>query len=86
MLTAPHNLYKEFVIMRRFQETEISKAIIETYHKKLSDRLVNDVIIAGAGPSGMVAAAGKGLERRPAADQERTGRSRSRSRIASLIT
>jgi sulfide-dependent adenosine diphosphate thiazole synthase len=43
--------------MRRFQETEISMAIIETYQKKLSDRLVNDVIIAGAGPAGMVAAA-----------------------------
>jgi thiamine thiazole synthase len=43
--------------MPRFQETEISQAIIETYHKKLSDRLVSDVIIAGAGPSGMVAAA-----------------------------
>jgi len=42
--------------MPRFEETEISKAILDAYHRKLSDRIVGDVIIAGAGPSGLVAA------------------------------
>ncbi|MGC8765724.1 MAG: sulfide-dependent adenosine diphosphate thiazole synthase [Brevinematia bacterium] len=38
------------------QEILISKAIIDNYTKKLLDSLENDVIIAGAGPSGLVAA------------------------------
>lgn len=37
-------------------ETSISKAIICGYHEKLLDRLSSDVIVVGAGPSGMVAA------------------------------
>ena len=41
--------------MRRFKETEISKAIIDAYHEKLTSRIVNDVLIVGAGPAGMVA-------------------------------
>jgi len=36
-------------------ETEISKAIIEEYNKKLTGHLVNDVVIVGAGPAGLAA-------------------------------
>lgn len=42
--------------MSRLEEVEISKAILSTYHEALSDRLASDVIIVGAGPSGMMAA------------------------------
>lgn len=42
--------------MDRFEEVEISKAIVDTYHEALVDRFVSDVIIVGAGPSGMMAA------------------------------
>ncbi|MBN2446450.1 MAG: NAD(P)-binding protein, partial [Phycisphaerae bacterium] len=42
--------------MRGFTEAQISRAIIDAYHKRLSDCLVGDVLIAGAGPSGLVAA------------------------------
>jgi len=38
------------------EETEISKAIITTFHEKSLDRIVNDIIIVGAGPSGLMAA------------------------------
>ncbi len=51
--------------MRGLKETDISKAIISTYHDKLLGRIVNDVLIVGAGPSGMTAAfclAQKGLK------------------------
>jgi len=37
-------------------ETDISRAIIESYSSKLLDCLENDVVIVGAGPAGMVAA------------------------------
>jgi thiazole biosynthesis enzyme len=37
-------------------ETAISKAIIESYHRKLAGQIESDVIIVGAGPSGLVAA------------------------------
>jgi len=50
--------------MPELQETDISKAIISTYHDKLLSRLVGDVLIVGAGPSGLIAAwtlARKGL-------------------------
>jgi len=42
--------------MRRIEETEISKAITGAYHQVLLDRIVSDVLIVGAGPSGMTAA------------------------------
>ncbi len=38
------------------EEKKISEAIIRTYSERLVDRLENDVLIAGSGPSGMVAA------------------------------
>jgi thiamine thiazole synthase len=37
------------------QEIKVSKAIIETYSRKLLNLLENDVVIVGAGPSGLVA-------------------------------
>lgn len=42
--------------MKPLDEVDISKTIICTYHEKLLDRIASDVIIAGAGPSGLVAA------------------------------
>ncbi len=38
------------------QEINISRAIVTSFFKKLEDRLNNDVVIAGAGPAGLVAA------------------------------
>lgn len=38
------------------QESTISRAIVRSFFKKLEDRLENDVVIAGAGPAGLVAA------------------------------
>ena len=35
-------------------EIKISRAIIDAYHKKLTDALIVDVAIVGAGPAGMV--------------------------------
>ena len=42
--------------MKPLDEVEISKTILCTYHEKLLDRMASDVIIVGAGPSGLVAA------------------------------
>jgi len=42
--------------MPDLRETEVSKAILSAYHQKLSDRIVSDVLIVGAGPAGMTAA------------------------------
>ncbi|MBN1395324.1 MAG: thiazole biosynthesis protein [Pirellulales bacterium] len=42
--------------MARVDDVEISKTIINAYHEKLLDRLTNDVIVVGAGPSGLMAA------------------------------
>ena len=36
-------------------ETEISRAIIEEYHRRLLEHLENDVVIVGAGPAGLTA-------------------------------
>ncbi len=37
-------------------ESRMSTAIVDAYHRKLTDRLESDVVIVGAGPSGLVAA------------------------------
>lgn len=42
--------------MTKFDEATISRAILDTYHKELTDRLVGDVLITGAGPAGLMAA------------------------------
>ena len=42
--------------MTRVDDVEISKTILCTYHDKLLDRLTSDVIVVGAGPSGLTAA------------------------------
>jgi thiazole biosynthesis enzyme len=42
--------------MSGLEETAISRAIISAYHEELSDRIVSDVLIVGAGPAGMMAA------------------------------
>jgi thiazole biosynthesis enzyme len=42
--------------MTTFDEAGISRAILRAYHQKLDDHLISDVVIVGAGPSGMVAA------------------------------
>ena len=42
--------------MPRLDETRISRAILRAYHDKLSDRIISDVLIVGAGPAGMTAA------------------------------
>ncbi len=41
--------------MRGFSETQISRLIIDSYHEKLTSRLVNDVLIVGGGPAGLTA-------------------------------
>jgi thiazole biosynthesis enzyme len=40
----------------KMKEIEISRAIIEQYCRRLSERLENDVVIVGAGPAGLAAA------------------------------
>jgi thiazole biosynthesis enzyme len=42
--------------MKRFDEVLISKAILNAYHDKLLSRIESDVVIVGAGPSGLTAA------------------------------
>ncbi len=42
--------------MDTLEEPEISKTILCTYHEKLLERIVSDVLIVGAGASGMMAA------------------------------
>lgn len=42
--------------MQKLDETAISRAIIETYHARLCERLNSDVLVVGAGPAGMMAA------------------------------
>lgn len=41
--------------MQGFDETQITKLIIDSYHEKLTTRIVNDVLIVGAGPAGLIA-------------------------------
>jgi thiazole biosynthesis enzyme len=40
------------------READITRAIVSAYHGKLSDRIGGDVVVVGAGPSGLVAAMG----------------------------
>jgi len=42
--------------MAGFEETDVSRAILDAYHAKLAKVLRSDVVIVGAGPSGLVAA------------------------------
>ena len=42
--------------MDGFEETDVSRAILDAYHTKFAKALSSDVIIVGAGPSGLVAA------------------------------
>jgi thiamine thiazole synthase len=42
--------------MADFEETDISRAILDAYHAKVAEALESDVVIVGAGPSGLVAA------------------------------
>ena len=42
--------------MPRLDEVEISRTILCTYHERLLDHLASDVVIVGAGPSGLMAA------------------------------
>jgi len=42
--------------MAGFQETDISRAILDAYHAKFGRALSGDAVIVGAGPSGLVAA------------------------------
>jgi len=42
--------------MDNFDETIVSRAILDAYHAKLNRALQSDVVIAGAGPSGLMAA------------------------------
>ena len=51
--------------MPKLVETDISKTILKAYHEKLLERIVSDVLIIGAGPSGLTSAfylAQKGLK------------------------
>lgn len=41
--------------MAAFDDTRITRAIMDAYHQKLSDRIVSDVLIVGAGPAGLMA-------------------------------
>jgi len=42
--------------METFEETDVSRAILDAYHAKFTRALRSDVVIVGAGPSGLVAA------------------------------
>jgi len=42
--------------MGGFEDSDISRAILDSYHAKFAGVLRSDVIIVGAGPSGLVAA------------------------------
>ncbi len=42
--------------MHDFEESDVSRAILEAYHAKFAEALRSDVVIVGAGPSGLVAA------------------------------
>lgn len=41
--------------MSELRETAISKAIVDSYHRKLLRSTESDVVIVGAGPAGLTA-------------------------------
>ncbi len=41
--------------MREFNENQITKLIIDSYHEKITGRIISDVLIVGAGPAGLMA-------------------------------
>jgi len=43
-------------MMNTIEDITVTRAIIEAYYAKLTESLDNDILIAGAGPAGMVAA------------------------------
>ena len=42
--------------MKELKEPQISKAIVDSYHRKLLRSIESDVVIVGAGPAGLTAA------------------------------
>jgi len=42
-------------VSARFDDIKITRAIANRYHEKFTDRIINDVLIVGAGPAGMTA-------------------------------
>ncbi len=42
--------------MTQFDESQISRAILDAYHQKFSSCIDNDIVIVGAGPAGLTAA------------------------------
>jgi ribulose 1,5-bisphosphate synthetase/thiazole synthase len=42
--------------VNEIKETQISKAIVDSYHRKLLRSIESDVVIVGAGPAGLTAA------------------------------
>jgi sulfide-dependent adenosine diphosphate thiazole synthase len=42
--------------MNQLRESLISKATVDTYHRKLLRSIESDVVIVGAGPAGLMAA------------------------------
>ena len=41
--------------MDNFEDTDVSRAILDAYHAKFANALRSDVVVVGAGPSGLVA-------------------------------
>ncbi len=41
--------------MKGFDETQITRLIVDSYHEKLTNLIVSDVLIVGAGPAGLMA-------------------------------
>jgi thiamine thiazole synthase len=42
--------------MKELKEPQISKAIVDSYHRKMLRSIEGDVVIIGAGPAGLTAA------------------------------
>lgn len=52
----PRSDIRQRGIMNEFDELDISRAILGAYHDKFNEALRSDVVLVGAGPSGLVAA------------------------------